>query len=486
MIRDKSGELKLFEWNSTQRYVHERLEEQKRRLGKVRAIILKARQQGISTYVGARFYQATGTDFGKTAFILTHEIPATDNLFGMVKRYWEKSPDRVRPAVTTENAKELHFGRLGSGYKVATAGARATGRSSTAQYFHGSEVAFWPSAADHLAGVGQAIPDLPGTEIILESTANGVGNPFHKLWTNAVRGESEYIPIFIPWFWDAGYQKEVHSDFELDADELEYMDAYRLTREQMAWRRSKIASDFSGDRALFDQEYPASAELAFMRSAAMALISPEVVAKARKPKPMFDKGVRVLGVDPAEYGADYSAVVYRIGRRVAQVWRFKGLGTMELAGVVAGLIDDLDPDAVCIDVTGVGTGVADRLIELQYLKVHRIHFGAKPHDPEKYLNRRAESWGRLRDWLIDEPNLLPDDDILASELSSVPYSYDSSRRLVLKSKEKMKGEGIPSPDSADALALTFSENVAPRHPDQPGWRELRLKPKARRRSAMAA
>ena len=484
-VKDKVGQLVLFEWNDAQRYVHERLEDQRRRTGKVRALILKARQQGMSTYIGARFYWRTSTDFGKTAFILTHEQGATDNLFDMVKRYWELSPSRTRPKVSAANAKELSFGKMRSGYKVATAGARATGRSATAQFFHGSEVAFWPSAADHLAGLGQAIPDLPDTEVVLESTANGVGNPFHAMWVAALRGDSEYIPIFIPWFWDLGYRRDLPDGFELDADEIEYRDAYGLTDEQMCWRRLKIASDFAGDRALFDQEYPASADLAFMRSAKSALISPEVVAKARRPKPMFDRGIRVLGVDPAEYGEDSSAIVYRWGRRVVFARRYKGVGTMELAGIVSGLLDELEPDACNVDVTGVGTGVADRLIELQYNKVHRVHFGQRAYDPEKYLNRRAESWARMKDWLLDEPCLLPDDDVLCAELSSVSYNYDSSRRLVLKSKEKMKADGIPSPDSADALALTFSENVAQREPDPPTWRE-RLHVSRRRGSAMAA
>jgi hypothetical protein len=46
----------------------------------------------------------------------------------------------------------------------------------------GSEVAFWPNARDHFAGVVHTVPDLSGTEIILESTANGVGGEFHERW----------------------------------------------------------------------------------------------------------------------------------------------------------------------------------------------------------------------------------------------------------------------------------------------------------------
>lgn len=95
--------------------------------------------------------------------------------------------------VGASNAKELYFSDIDSGYKVGTAGTKGVGRSSTIQYFHGSEVAFWPHAETHAAGVLQAIPKEPGTEIILESTANGIGNYFHKMWREAERGESEYI-----------------------------------------------------------------------------------------------------------------------------------------------------------------------------------------------------------------------------------------------------------------------------------------------------
>ncbi len=79
----------------------------------------------------------------------------------MVERYHSHCPDLVRPATGAANAKELSFETLESGYAVGTAGAKAVGRSQTVQLFHGSEVAFWPNAKTHFAGVVQAIPDLP-------------------------------------------------------------------------------------------------------------------------------------------------------------------------------------------------------------------------------------------------------------------------------------------------------------------------------------
>src|SRR3546814_17873500 len=110
----------------------------------------------------------------------------------MVQRYHEHCPELVKPSTSAANAKELYFDKLDGGYQVATAGAKATGRSMTVQYFHGSEVAFWPFAADHAAGVIQAVPDIAGTALILESTANGIGNYFHQQWQRAEAGQSAY------------------------------------------------------------------------------------------------------------------------------------------------------------------------------------------------------------------------------------------------------------------------------------------------------
>jgi len=192
-IRTKAGRVEPFEFNSAQLYLHEALERQKAETGKVRALILKGRQMGLSTYTGARFYHRCTHQRGVQVFILTHEQTATDNLFAMVDRYHQNNNPLVTPSTGAANAKELYFDRLDSGYSVGTAGAKAVGRSKTIQLFHGSEVAFWPNAASHFAGVVQAVPDLPGTEIILESTANGIGGEFHQRWQQAENGEAGQV-----------------------------------------------------------------------------------------------------------------------------------------------------------------------------------------------------------------------------------------------------------------------------------------------------
>jgi hypothetical protein len=471
-ILTKDGNLVPFALNRAQRYIHQKLEEQRERTGKVRAIVLKGRQQGASTYIGGRFYWRSSGEFGKRVQILTHEIPATQNLFRMTKRYHDNCPAVVKPSTSNSSTTELVFDKLDTRYGISTAGSQATGRSATAQFFHGSEVAFWPHAEEHMAGIGQIVPDQPDTEIILESTANGIGNLFHALCMRAMRGRGDFILIFVPWFWEEGYRRPV-GDYIPSDEDMDYQAQFGLDDEQMAWRANKIESDFKGDVSLFNQEYPATVEMAFQAASGQALIAPAIVSAARHRQKPEGVGPLILTLDPAEYGDDDSAFVLRRGRLVYPIEAFNGRGPMELVGMTAVRIEAHNPDAVCIDVGGgYGRGIIERLSELGFKRLYPINFGETAMDPELYANRRAEMWGLMRDWLRDQEPYLPDDDVLAAELSSVTYHYDSARRLVLTSKEKMRADGIPSPDRADALALTFSVRVADHQQrDLPTWRQ---------------
>ena len=481
-IVTKRGDIVPFTLNKAQAYIEERAEKQLRDRGYVRMIILKGRQQGASTYITGRlYYKATGAK-GKNVGILTHEQKATDNLFTMVRRYHEHCPALVKPGTAADSAKELWFNKRDVRYKISTAGSKGTGRSSTIQYFHGSEVAFWPNASSHLAGIGEAVPLVDGTEVYLESTANGIGNTFYNLWQDAIRGISDYEAVFIPWFWEDGYSIEPPKGFVLEPDEAEYRDAFDLSLGQMAWRRMKIIAN-GGDVALFNQEYPATPAMAFLAGSKRALISPTLVAEAARPKKIEVGGPLVIGVDPAEYGDDMTGIIVRHGRQVIETHR-ESLPPMALCGFIGNLIERLDPDAVCIDVTN-SHSMADRLIEQGFQNIYKISFGSGAIKKDQYANKRAEMWGNMKDWLEDYPCLIPEHPVLMADLSAVGFTYDSSRRKLLDSKEKMRSEGIPSPDMADALALTFAVPVMPKRERYEPWQE-RLRKKTRHRNPMAA
>lgn len=467
-IRAKDASIIPLQLNKAQLYLHQCLEKQLQETGKVRALVLKGRQQGISTYIGARYYHDATHSKGLRVFILTHENEATENLFDIVNRYHEHCPKMVRPHTGAANAKELAFDLLDSGYKVGTAGTKAVGRSQTVQRFHGSEVAFWPHAKTHAAGVLQAVPNALGTEIVLESTANGMGNLFHQRWRQAESGLTEYQAIFIPWFWQEEYRADPQN-LSLSDDDEEYMQAYRLSREQMAWRQAKIQE--LDDPLLFKQEYPATAAEAFQMTGHDGYIKPEAAMRARKNKVDKPVGGLVVGADPARFGDDRFSLAWRRGRKVEKIESKGKTSTVEGANWIKQVIDEDDPDGVFVDVGGIGGGVVDILHNWggEYKRrVIPINFGSAPQEEVEVLpsgeerpgprNRRAEMWKRSKEWLDDVSGVdIPDDDGLQADACAPKYSYDMNQRLLLESKEKMRARGVMSPDDWDAVALTFAE-----------------------------
>lgn len=471
VLKSKAGSLDKFQLNTAQRYIHDKLEEQRAKTGKVRAYILKARQQGVSTYVSARFYHRTQFWMGTSVFILTHEQDATDNLFSMVDRFHTHMHPDLRLKAGASNAKSLDFPGAESGYSVGTAGTRSVGRSKTIRCFHGSEAAFWPGAADHFAGIIQAIPDMPDTEVIIESTANGIGGEFHERWSQAEAGVGDYIPIFIPWFISDEYEREPPIGFELTTEERDIAAMYQLSTRKMAWRRAKVAE--LKDEALFRQEYPANAQEAFQSTGHESFIPSASVLQARK-RTCEAIGALVIGVDPAHFGDDAFSVAWRTGRKVEKVERRYRLSVVEGANWVKAIIDQYRPRRVFIDVGGVGAGVVDILRDFgePYADlVVGVNFGGSPQDQPRTnergelvpgpKNRRAEMWSRMRDWLADEGGAdIPDDDALHADLVAPGFRYDMRQYLLLESKEEIRKRGLRSPDGADALCLTYASSVA--------------------------
>ncbi|EIK96059.1 hypothetical protein PMM47T1_13905 [Pseudomonas sp. M47T1] len=489
-IRTKEGEILPFVWNDAQRALHARIEQQKVDKGWVRAIVLKGRQQGISTYVAGRFYKRTSMGFGKRTMILTHLDSATQNLFGMAKTFFELSDDTLRPTIKANSGTELSFAKLRSGYKVATAGSPGAGRSDTIQYLHASEMAFWANAQKIMAGLGQTVPLIDGSEAIIESTANGMGNLFHQFWVLAVGGKSDYMAVFIPWFVEQGYRRAVPKDFELSDEDLEYMEAYDLDEEQMAWRAGKIATDFAGDVDWFNQEYPATPDLAFQKVGHKPLIKTTKVSLARKKLAahMQRIGAHVVGLDPAR-GGDTSTFIHRQGRVAWGIERNNVPDTMAVAGqAVRMLRDDPSIRMMFIDIGGLGAGIYDRLVELGFGdRVTAVNFGAAASDSRKYANKRCEMWGEMADWVHDDitPSI-PDDDQLHGDLTSASKDkYTSNGQLKLKPKEDAKKEIGRSPDDGDALALTFAEPVSADDQFTEDWKAKMMRRNARK-SAMSA
>lgn len=481
-IRPKDGNLQLFRFNTVQRLLHYKLEQQIKRTGMVRAIVLKARQPGVSTYSTARYYHHVSRRPGRRAFILTHQDDATENVFAMVKRFHDNNPHA--PETGKSNAKELYFPDLDSGFAVGTAGSKGVGRSFTFQYFHGSEVAFWPNAESHVDGSIQAVPRIAGSEIILESTANGIGGLFYNMTTAAMRGKNEYQLVFIPWFVHTEYTAEPPPHWDVPPEFADYALKHNLTLEQLYWaflKNSEFASARGTDpnvlAAKFKQEYPTSAMEAFRSSREGGFIDPDLVDRARNTT-VYDQSHApvVFGCDfatggdaPTEgkrkgqgEGGDSNYFIDRQGRQAGKRLneRFKEKDSVQVAIRLAGYIDKFQPEAVFMDAGGGGAQVFDMLRAKNYRNLHLVQFGGSPSDPRKYRNKRAEMWGNMRDWLKDDGGAdIPDDDSLDGDLTAPWSKSDFNNVVTLASKDQIRKEFGFSPDGGDALGLTFAAPV---------------------------
>lgn len=461
IIHDKQGNSRHFEFNRAQHYIHGRLETQLCETSKIRALILKGRQQGVSTYVQARFFRRIVTHRGKRAFILTHLADATRAIFDMTKRYSEHLPGELFPPPDKNNDNTLMYNSLESGYRVGTAGNAEIGRSMTNQYLHLSEYAFYKNAESISLGLLQTVADMAGTEIIKESTANGTDNDFYADWLEAKNGKSRYQAIFVPWYWQEEYYVDDLSFVPMDEEKewLEQFGPNGLKPGHLNWRRIKL-QDFKGDYEQkcrkFRQEYPFTDDEAFLSSITDTFINIEHVKSARKTS-VDSHANLVIGVDPSRMGDDRTAIIRRRGRKAYNLQTYYNVDTMELAGIVRRLIEKENPSRVCIDSIGIGAGVVDRLHELGYQDiVLGVNVAKRAEENEHYKNCRAELWGRMREWLIQEMGVeIPDSDELQTDLTCIGYKYDSSDKLQIESKDDLKKRGCLSPDTAEALMLTF-------------------------------
>ena len=455
-IRTKSGQIEALILNDAQRYIHAQIEKQKMATGKVRVLVLKGRQQGCSTYVSGRYYwQATHLS-GKAVFILSHEASTTDKLFQLVERYHQNVPEPVKMQRDVANQRRMVFAGLNSEYFVGTAGNEDVGRGGTVQYLHASEAAFYPGTSGFSTGLLQSVPDADGTEVIIESTANGMDPLFYPMCMNALQGKGEFQLIFVPWFWQQEYRKKLPEDFQLDAEEDTLVQTYHLDNEQIYWRRMKIFE--LKDKILFMREYPCSVEEAFIVSGD-SLIPMLSVAQARKYTITNPAGPLIIGCDPNEAGGPIG-IVWRRGRKITQTKLIEGKGPMEVVALLADILRNDDPDKMFLD-NGNGYGIIDRLIELGWGKlVLGVDFGGGATEDGLYLNMRAEMAYALSKWFIYGPVSVPDDDLFQKHLCCVPRGEKTSSGLTkLISKDIIIKNTQIDPHLFDAAILTFAYPV---------------------------
>jgi hypothetical protein len=170
----------------------------------------------------------------------------------------------------------------------------------------------------------------------------------------------------------------------------------------------------------------------------------------------------VWGLDVARFGTDSTALAKRKGNAVNEIRKWKNLDLMQTTGAVVAEYEAVKledrPIEILVDSIGLGAGVVDRLRELG-LPARGINVAESPAMGTIYVNLRAELWGKMKAWLEKRDCKLPKDDSLLAELVAPRYTFNSSGKMKLESKDEMRKRGIGSPDMADALALTFASDA---------------------------
>lgn len=284
-IRTKKGEIAPLSLKPAQRILQDAIDKQMAAEGKVRVIVLKARQQGLSTAIGAWIFWWVTQHSAQRAIVATHAADSTRALFDMTRRYYDNTPTILKPSTRYASRRELYFDKLDSSYIVGTAGSDGIGRGETITHAHLSELGFWApnNARENFNGLMQAIPNTPGTAVFIESTANGVTGLFYEMWKGAVEGKNGFIPVFIPWFLDPDYREPAPKDFKRTPEEEKLAKQYDLDNDQLQFRRLKIGQNGID---LFKQEYPATPEEAFLTTGRPVFIPEQLMPKLDTLRPL--------------------------------------------------------------------------------------------------------------------------------------------------------------------------------------------------------
>lgn len=283
-IKTKGAGLVNLKLNSCQRIIIDIIKEKMNEGKPVRAWVLKARQEGVSTLTEAVIYAFTSQQNNVNSLILADEKEHANNLFEMSKLYQEKLTEEhphLAPKLKRSNEKKLEFDGILSQIIIASAENTESAKSHTFQMVHLSEIAYFRDFEKIMGDLNQTVPDLPGTLVIGETTANGM-NMFYDEWIKAIEGTTSWIPIFIPWFVLDEYSMPLENGelypiggikFESELtkvmfseEEVKIKEENELTDEQINWRRYAIVNKCGGDLNRFDQEYPTCWEDAFKMS----------------------------------------------------------------------------------------------------------------------------------------------------------------------------------------------------------------------------
>lgn len=489
----------------------------------VRILVLKARQLGMSTVSAAAMFCRRFLLAHTTGLTIAHESPASEHLHGMARLYWDTWPFNQCYTAKYLSKREIAWRETGSSIRTAVAKNLGAGRARTIHDLHASEVAFWEDPERLWLGLKQTIPSRPGSMIIIESTANGAGGWFSDLWHSSISKDTEFEAMFFPWW---RHHEYCASYLEMDSEDLGRLDpeekflrAMGVDDDHLQWRRWAIINLAGEDLDGFHQEYPSTAEEAFVASGrpvfpidkvrdafqpltndAGALISPaqgvmiqdghgsyKFVSQPNGPLSIYKMPGRdrewsqyFVAGDPCHAAGDDFACIQVINRRTYEqvaVWHGK-IDPSHFAHELVKLAVFYNEAELTTEVEGPGYATIGAIMEIGYPYVWRHRNADRVPGKMSQAYGWSTTWKR-KDWAIAElGKLILDGSIILHDEGT----RDELLSYVMLDSGQFGSYGPADPRGHDdrvmslAIAVVCSRTEGPlapygTHPEQrpPGW-----------------
>lgn len=383
------------------------------------------------------FHDGTVAGFGSRKETYVDELGDPKSIFWKVRTFIKLLPAEFRPAGYNEkvHATFMKIVNPVNGSAIIGEAGDNIGRGNRASIYFVDEAAFLerPDLAE------AALSNTTNCQVWL-STVNGTGNTFHR------RRMSGRFPVFV----------------------FDWRDDPRKGPEWYEGMKEKTEPHILAQEV--DRDYSAAVTDAWIPGRIVT------AATLRGPMDVSTVGPLQIGVDCARFGNDKTCIITRHGRLAARIEKFGKVDVVDAAGRVKDYImtSPEPPEQIAVDSIGIGAGVADMLRRDFGDRVVDVNSGIQLDDGRNF-NLRARMWRDMREWLTGQVSI-PNDPDLETDLTALRYSYRQGK-LLLESKEEAKKRGIRSPDSADALALTFAYPVAERDKPvdeylNPAWEAL--------------
>jgi hypothetical protein len=220
---------------------------------------LKARKMGSSTIIAAYFFWKTHFTPNLKTLVAAHTAEAAQEIFTIYSTFYEYLPIFFKIGqfeLEKDNVKAMRYVH-GGGVRVTTASSPSA-RGGTPHQLHLSEFAHYTNMDVTIGAIMASLPD--GATIVKETTANGLNEAFGA-WTV----DDGTCKVFFPWMADPTYIRMTKPK-RIPKDMNKYKKEHNLTRHQYYWACNAFFERCAGQWKLWNQEFPANAEIAFVSS----------------------------------------------------------------------------------------------------------------------------------------------------------------------------------------------------------------------------